>query len=40
MGFYEQVAERTVWYESPAYQEARAHRFKGANYRAVIVEGL
>lgn len=29
-----------AWYDSPAYQEARKHRFKGADYRAVIVEGL
>jgi uncharacterized protein (DUF1330 family) len=28
------------WYDSPAYREAREHRFKGAQYRAVIVEGL
>lgn len=29
-----------VWYESPAYREAREHRLRGAEYRAVIVEGL
>jgi uncharacterized protein (DUF1330 family) len=29
-----------AWYDSPEYQEAREHRFKGATYRAVIVEGL
>ncbi len=28
------------WYESPAYQEALAFRVKGADWRAVIVEGL
>ena len=28
------------WYDSPAYREAREHRFKGATYRAVIVDGL
>ena len=28
------------WYESPAYREAREHRFRGATYRAVIVEGV
>ena len=28
------------WYNSPAYREAREHRFRGAVYRAVIVEGL
>ena len=30
-------AER--WYDSPAYQDALAHRLRGAEYRAVIVEG-
>jgi len=29
-----------TWYNSPAYRDAREHRFKGATYRAVIVEGL
>ena len=29
-----------AWYESPAYQEVVQHRFKGAAYRALIVEGL
>lgn len=29
-----------TWYDSPAYREAREHRFRGADYRAVIVEGL
>ena len=28
------------WYDSPAYREAREHRFKGAKYRAVLVQGL
>ena len=28
------------WYNSPAYVEAREHRFKGAEYRAVIVQGV
>jgi uncharacterized protein (DUF1330 family) len=32
--------EAKAWYESPAYREAREHRFKGADYRAVLVEGL
>ncbi len=32
--------EAKAWYDSPAYREAREHRFKGANYRAVIVEGV
>ncbi len=29
-----------AWYESPAYLEARAHRFQGADYRVFITEGL
>jgi uncharacterized protein (DUF1330 family) len=29
-----------AWYESPAYQEASEHRFKGGDYNIVIVEGL
>lgn len=28
------------WYESPAYRAAREHRFKGADFRVFIVEGL
>ena len=28
-----------TWYDSPEYREARKHRFAGADYRAVIVEG-
>jgi uncharacterized protein (DUF1330 family) len=32
--------EAKAWYESPAYREAREHRFRGADYRAVIVEGV
>jgi uncharacterized protein (DUF1330 family) len=29
-----------AWYDSPAYQEVAQHRFKGARYRAVLVEGM
>ena len=29
-----------AWYESPAYKEAREHRFKGADYRAFITEAM
>ena len=32
-------AEAKAWYESPAYQEAVRHRFMGADYTAIIVEG-
>jgi len=27
-----------AWYDSPAYREAREHRFKGAVYRGILVE--
>lgn len=33
-------ADAKAWYDSPAYVEAREYRFKGADYRAVIVEGF
>src|SRR5262249_4944522 len=29
-----------AWYDSPAYRAAREHRFRGATYRALIVEGV
>jgi uncharacterized protein (DUF1330 family) len=32
--------EAKAWYDSPAYRDVREHRFRGSNYRAVIVEGL
>jgi uncharacterized protein (DUF1330 family) len=32
--------EAKVWYDSPAYRQVREHRFRGAEYRAVIIEGL
>ncbi len=32
--------EAKAWYDSPAYREAREHRFKGADYRVVIVQGV
>ena len=28
-----------AWYNSPAYQDAAQHRFKGAIYNGIIVEG-
>lgn len=31
--------EAKNWYESPAYQEACTHRFRGAEYNVVLVEG-
>lgn len=32
--------EAKAWYDSPAYRAAREHRFKGAEYHVMIVEGL
>ena len=32
--------EAKAWYDSPGYRAAREHRFKGADYRVVIVEGV
>jgi uncharacterized protein (DUF1330 family) len=29
-----------AWYNDPAYQAAKVHRDKAANYRVVLVEGL
>lgn len=34
------VADAKAWYHSPAYQAAAVHRRNGADYRAMIVEGL
>jgi uncharacterized protein (DUF1330 family) len=34
------MEEAKAWYDSPAYRKVREHRFQGAEYRAVIVEGL
>jgi len=37
---FETMADAKAWYNSPAYTEVRQHRFKGADYRGVIVEGV
>jgi uncharacterized protein (DUF1330 family) len=34
------MEEARRWYDSPAYQAAAQHRFKGAIYRGLIVEGF
>lgn len=34
------MAAAHAWYDSPAYQEAKAHRLKAADYRVFFVEGL
>ena len=28
------------WYQSPVYQAAKVHRERGADYRAILVEGV
>lgn len=33
-------SQALAWYRSPAYQEAVQHRFKAADYRVFITEGL
>ena len=34
------MEDARAWYNSPAYQEARAHRFQGADYRVFLTQGL
>ena len=34
------LEEARAWYDSAAYQEAAQHRFRGAVYRGLIVEGV
>ena len=34
------VEAAKAWYDSPAYQEVHQHRFKGAKYQAILVEGV
>lgn len=34
------MAEAKAWYEGPEYTAARQHRFLGADYRAILFEGL
>jgi uncharacterized protein (DUF1330 family) len=29
-----------AWYDSPAYRKVREHRFKGATYRVILVQGV
>ena len=29
-----------AWYHSPSYQAARVHRFKGADYRVLLLDGI
>lgn len=34
------LEEARAWYDSPAYQNAAQHRYRGAVYRGLIVEGV
>jgi uncharacterized protein (DUF1330 family) len=34
------VQDAKSWYNSPAYETARTHRFKGAKYRCILVQGV
>jgi uncharacterized protein (DUF1330 family) len=34
------VAAAKAWYDSPEYTEVRRHRFAGAEYRAIVIEGV
>lgn len=34
------VEAAQAWYDSPAYQQAAQHRFRGAVYRGLVVEGV
>jgi uncharacterized protein (DUF1330 family) len=34
------VEDARNWYNSPAYQAAIPHRQKGADYRAILVQGI
>ena len=34
------VASAKAWYDSPRYQNAREHRFRGATYRVTLIAGV
>ncbi|HTZ32824.1 MAG TPA: DUF1330 domain-containing protein [Methylomirabilota bacterium] len=34
------VEAAKAWYNSPAYLQAREHRFKGGEYRVTLVQGV
>lgn len=34
------MAAAKAWYDSPAYQAAKAYRLAGADYRVILVEGV
>jgi uncharacterized protein (DUF1330 family) len=34
------VAAAKAWYDGPDYRRVREHRFKGANYHVILIEGV
>ena len=34
------MAAARAWYDSPAYQAAKEHRLRGAEYRVIFTEGV
>jgi uncharacterized protein (DUF1330 family) len=39
IGEFPSMEAAKAWYDSPLYRKVREHRFKGAIYRAVLVQG-
>lgn len=37
---FDDMEAARAWYHSPAYQEAKAHREKGADYNVLLVNGV
>ncbi len=37
---FDDMAAAHAWYYSPAYQEARKHRLRGADYRVILTDGV
>jgi uncharacterized protein (DUF1330 family) len=37
---FEDMDAARAWYNSPAYQEAKTHRLKGADYRVLLTDGM
>jgi len=34
------AAAAKAWYDGPAYRKVREHRFKGAKYHVILIEGV
>ena len=37
---FETMDAARAWYNSPAYQKAKAHRLRGADYRVILADGV